>query len=89
MKNRIFIMLSFFIGIIVVIFLVNQILILRKAHSTFKNYYSFRNCVKLLKKTPDYGLCKTNTGEEIKIVKFNNKWYLNGDLPFCVSTFCL
>ncbi|MCL5431617.1 MAG: hypothetical protein M1484_00795 [Patescibacteria group bacterium] len=69
---------------------VSQWLTLRRAHSSFENYYAFRGCVQLLSKTADSGTCKTNSGETIKIVKFNNKWYLNGDLPWaCVGGLCL
>jgi hypothetical protein len=62
---------------------------LTKAHSTFKNYYTFRGCTKLIKRTDTYGICNTNNGETIKIVKFNNKWFLDGDLPWaCVGKIC-
>lgn len=88
MKNKSFLILGFIIITIILVIFINQILVLRKAHSSFENYYTFRGCVKLLKKTPDSGLCKIKNNEEIKIIKFNNKWYLNGDLPFCISTFC-
>jgi hypothetical protein len=74
------------IVVIVFAFGINYILFLRKAHSTFENYYAFRGCVQLMNKTDDYGLCKISSGETIKIVKFRGKWYLDGDLPcgfFC------
>ncbi len=58
-----------------------QVRLLQKAHSTFENYYNFRGCVQLLKKTPTYGICKTKNGQTIKIVLYHGKWYLNGDLP--------
>ena len=54
---------------------------LNKAHSTFDNYYSFRGCVELINKTNDYGFCKIDSGQIIKIVKYKEKWYLDGDLP--------
>jgi len=65
----------------IVVFGIYQIWFLRKAHSTFENYYAFRGCINLLEKTPDYGVCKTKSGETIKIVKFDNRWFLDGDLP--------
>ncbi|HWY78733.1 MAG TPA: DUF5808 domain-containing protein [Candidatus Sulfotelmatobacter sp.] len=71
------------------IFVVKQIQEVDTAHSTFKNYYAFRGCVQLLKKTDAYGLCKVANGQIIKIVKFNGKWYLDGDLPMCFSNICL
>ena len=54
---------------------------LRKAHSTFENYYAFRGCVELIEKTDTYGICKISSGQIIKLVKHNDKWYLDGDLP--------
>jgi len=57
------------------------VLYLQKAHSTFENYYNFRGCVQLMSKTDNYGICKTASGKTIKIVKFQDKWYLDGDLP--------
>jgi len=59
-----------------------QVYTLKIAHSTFENYYNFRGCVQLLERTDTYGLCKTSSGAVIKIVKFQNKWYLDGDLPY-------
>ena len=68
----------------------NYFAYLRKAHSTFENYYVFRGCVQLLEKTDTYGTCKTNSGQVIKIVKYNNgRWYLDGDLPTCWHGICL
>ena len=60
---------------------VKYVLYLQKAHSTFDNYYSFRGCAQLMEKTDAYGICKTSSGEIIKIVKYQNRWYLDGDLP--------
>ena len=68
--------------------LFNYFLFLRRAHSTFENYYTFRGCTKLLTKTDTYGLCKTDTGQTIKITKFNGRWYLDGDLPICFIGLC-
>lgn len=65
---------------------IKQWFYLKKAHSTFENYYAFRGCVKLLQKTDTYGICKTSSGDTIKIVKYQNKWYLDDDLPWaCVN----
>lgn len=74
-------------GILISIFGINRVLLLKKAHSTFENYYAFRGCADLLQREEDSGLCKTNNGQTIKIVKFENKWYLDGDLP-CGSFLC-
>lgn len=67
---------------------INQFIKVRKAHSTFENYYAFRGCMQLIKRTDTYGLCKIGDGETIKIVKFNEKWYLQNDLPLCINNFC-
>jgi hypothetical protein len=58
-----------------------QYFYLKKAHSTFENYYAFRGCTELITRTDDYGICKTKSGETIKIVKYQGKWFLDGDLP--------
>lgn len=64
-------------------------LFLRNAHSTFENYYAFRGCKQLIKRTDTYGICKLSSGQQIKIVKYQNKWYLDGDLPWaCVGRIC-
>ena len=81
LKNKVVIITILLAGVLIGIFGIYQILYLRKAHSTFENYYAFRRCVQLLEKTPDYGICKTDTGQTVKIVKFRGKWYLDGDLP--------
>lgn len=74
---------------IIIAFGIYQILFLRKAHSSFENYYGFRGCVQLLNKTDNYGTCRVKSGQIIKIVKFNGKWYLDGDLPWaCICKIC-
>jgi hypothetical protein len=73
----------------ILVFMMSQWLYLRKAHSTFENYYTFRGCTKLLEKTENEGTCKLASGSVIKIVKFDNKWYLDGDLPWaCLGKIC-
>jgi hypothetical protein len=79
--NRKLIFIFLTIILLGIIFAVDQVLYLRKAHSTFENYYAFRGCIRLIKKTTDYGICKTASGQTIKIVKFDNRWFLDGDLP--------
>ncbi len=81
----------FITALIIILFLfigINQFFKVRKAHSTFENYYAFRGCVQLLKRTDNYGVCKTNSGRTIKIVKYQNKWYLDNDLPVCWFGHC-
>ena len=80
-NKKIIITLYAVILIIVLYFGLSQFLLLQKAHSTFENYYAFRGCFQLLERTPDYGICKIASGQTIKIVKIQNKWYLDGDGP--------
>jgi len=67
--------------LILVILGIFYIIYLNKAHSTFENYYHFRGCKELVNKTADDGYCRLASGEIIKIVKYQDKWYLDGDLP--------
>ena len=60
---------------------------LKIAHSTFENYYSFRGCTELVERTDTYGLCKLKSGQIIKLVKFDNRWFLDGDLPCGLGCF--
>lgn len=63
---------------------------LRLAHSTFENYYVFRGCTTLIEKTQTAGTCKTANGATVKMVEYNGKWYLDGDLPYwCLGKICL
>ena len=83
------IILASIVVLAILICSVSDWLYLRKAHSTFENYYAFRGCVQVLEKTADYGICKTGSGQTIKIVAYQNKWYLDGDLPWaCLGSMC-
>jgi hypothetical protein len=66
---------------IVVNIAIAQYFVLQSAHSSFENYYNFRGCSTLVSKSTDSGTCKLSSGETIKIVEYQNKWYLDGDLP--------
>jgi hypothetical protein len=79
--NKSTIIIASFLCLILIIFAALQVKTLRKAHSSFDNYYNFRGCVQLIKRTPTYGICKTSNGNTIKIVLYKGKWYLDGDLP--------
>ena len=68
--------------IILIILSLHWIKVLNKAHSTFEDYYAFRGCTELVERTDTYGVCKLKSGTTIKIVKFSDKWYLDGDLPY-------
>lgn len=54
---------------------------LNVAHSSFENYYKFRGCAELVERTDSYATCKLSSGKVIKIVKYDNRWFLDGDLP--------
>ena len=84
-------LLTVIIALLIVfgIFIIPQMIKLKKAHSTFENYYAFRGCAQLIKRTSRYGFCKLPSGETIKIVGFHGKWYLDHDLPFCIGNICL
>ena len=79
--KRPLVILSFILILFIIIFTVYQIRMLQVAHGSFENYYTFRGCVELVEKTDNYGICKLSSGQIIKLVKYQNKWYLNGDLP--------
>lgn len=86
-KQKLIILLTLFVVFCFGLF-VYQLTTLKKAHSTLENYYAFRGCVQLLNKTENYGICKTDSGKTIKIVRYQNRWYLDGDLPACWRNFC-
>jgi hypothetical protein len=89
MKNhQILIILCILIIAATFIFCTNQFVIVERAHGTFENYYAFRGCGQLLEKTDTYGICKTDSGQTIKMVLFRGRWYLDGDLPACWGNFC-
>ena len=80
-KPKNLIIAAILILIVLVIFSTYEVLKLQKAHSTFDNYYNFRGCIKLISRTDDYGICQTSSGQTIRIVKFDKRWFLEGDLP--------
>lgn len=82
------IMIIILAEIIIFIFGMNRYQQVQKAHQTFENYYAFQGCAKLLQKDTDFGICKTNAGQTIKIVLYQGKWYLDGDIP-CNNFLCL
>ncbi len=79
-KTKIILIISLFI-LVIVLSAAYYIIYLNIAHSTFENYYKFRGCVELINKTDSYGFCKISSGETIKLVKYKEKWFLDGDLP--------
>ena len=79
------ILIAIIILLLAILFMIGVywVVYLQVAHSTFENYYNFRGCVQLVERTDAYGTCKIASGETIKIVKFQGKWFLDGDLPTC------
>ncbi len=75
--------------LLALILIMTQFLILRRAHSTFENYFAFRGCSQLLERTDTYGLCRLTSGQVIKIVEYQGRWFLNNDLPSCRLGVCL
>ena len=71
------------IGILVLLvgFLSRKIYATNLAHTTFERYYAFRGCAHLIDRTDTYGNCTLANGQQIKIVLYKNRWYLDGDLP--------
>ena len=68
--------------VFVVVFIVGEAMYLHYVHGSFDRYYDFRGCVELIEKTDTYGTCRLKSGSVIKIVLYDNKWYLDGDLPY-------
>ena len=82
------VILSVMCGVVILtiaVIVLLQIYKVEKAHSTFDNYYAFRRCAQLLDKTDISAHCVTNSGQTIKLVYYKNGWYLDGDLPSCVT----
>ena len=87
-KNKTIITVLLLGLLLIVILVLYQAAFVQKAHSTFENYYAFRGCEKLITRTKDYATCKINSRQTIKIVRYHDKWYLDGDLPVCNQLFC-
>ncbi len=80
MRKNILILILVLVAILIALG-IYEFFMLQRAHSTFDNYYAFRGCKELISKTSNYGYCKVKSGQTIKIVKYQGKWYLDGDLP--------
>ena len=74
---------AFLVAMIVLVLLViaglYQVRMLRIAHSSFENYYNFRGCVQLVKKTDTSAVCRLSSGQLITLVEVDGKWFLDGD----------
>ena len=72
--------------LVIICFLVASLAIcenfyLENAHMTFENYYNFLGCTQLIERTDTYGTCKLANDKIEKIVLYDNRWFLDGDLP--------
>lgn len=88
-KRKLLLILASGLTVAALVLGIEQFIVLRKAHSTFENYYAFRGCTSLVTSTDSYGICQLPSGGTIKIVEYRGKWYLNNDLPPCWFGFCL
>src|SRR5262249_19575083 len=68
---------------LLVIFFGWQLAILHKAHRTFDNYAAFRGCAAITSRTETSGTCTLGSGRSIKIVRFNDRWFLEGVCRCC------
>lgn len=88
-KIKTIVLLGSVLCVLVFVFGIQQVVKVDRAHQTFNNYYTFRGCRSLVKKTESYGICLLPSGQTIKMVQFHGKWYLDGDLPTCFYNVCL
>ncbi len=79
-------------ALLVFLLCVWQVVYLQKAHSTFDNYAAFRGCTQITNQSDTQGTCTTGSGQTVTLVKSDNQWFLQGDLPVCmidIGSFCL
>ncbi len=89
MKSRFKIIILSVLAVLAFVFALGlwQIHTLTVAHSSFEKYYAFRGCSTLVERTDTSGTCITKSGASIKIVLYEGRWFLDGDLP-CSSGLC-
>jgi hypothetical protein len=76
------------VAVALLIFVGERVREVEIAHSTFENYYAFRGCSELLSRTATDATCRLPSGQTIRIVAVDDRWYLDGDLPTCWGTWC-
>lgn len=84
MKKKILIV-SLIISIVLVLlvfgFMTYQVITTYEAHGTFDGYCKWRG-LEIVNQSNDFGYCRDAvSGQVFKIVLFNGRWYLDGDLP--------
>lgn len=80
-KYNVFLTVALSVFIIFLVFCIWKVLYLRRMHSTFENYYKFRGCRELIEKNDVSAVCRLSDDKLIKIVKYKDRWFLDGDLP--------
>ena len=80
-KNLLIILAVIIIFCALGFFVIHQMTTTYNAHNTFDGYCKWRGLV-VVNKFSDYGYCQDlRTGKEFKIVLYNGRWFLDGDLP--------
>jgi hypothetical protein len=80
-KHKTFLIVAIAMLVIAAGFVLYRVHEVNLAHTTFERYYAFRGCTQLIDRTDTYGDCRLANGQSIKIVLYEGKWYLDGDLP--------
>lgn len=80
-RHRWLLFLAFVLGAIAAAITIRWYFVLKKAHSSFEDYYAFRGCTELLERGANYGICRLKSGQIIRIVESDGRWFLDGDLP--------
>jgi hypothetical protein len=80
-KKKIIVAVIVLVVVAGAVLVLDQYVVLKKAHSTFDNYYAFRGCTQLVSRTDTSGVCTTASGQTITIVEIDGRWYLQGDGP--------
>ncbi|MDE1848871.1 MAG: hypothetical protein KGH55_02470 [Nanoarchaeota archaeon] len=82
--NKSILIASFVISIILFVSVsslsIYQIITTYEAHAALEGYCHWRG-LQVVNQSETFGYCKDSSGETYKIVLFDGRWYLNGDLP--------
>jgi hypothetical protein len=75
---------AYIVGALIIllgIFAFIQIKTIQKAHEAFDGYCKWRG-LEIVSKSDNFGYCRdAKSGKEFKMILFDGKWYLDGDLP--------
>lgn len=82
--NKKILWVSLFISIVFTLaifsFLGYQAVTTYHAHDTFVGYCHWRG-LQVINQSSGFGYCGDNSGNTYKIIQYNGRWYLGGDLP--------